>query len=39
MYKKEAGLTDGRQEFDRLVSTRVWTGRDVFQGFLAEPGG
>jgi len=39
MYKKGAGLTDGRQEFKRLASTRVWAARDVFQRFLAGPGG
>ncbi|MOA59485.1 hypothetical protein D3C78_1841140 [compost metagenome] len=33
MYVEEAGLTDGRQEFKRLVSTRVRAARDVFQGF------
>ena len=39
MYKKEAGHTDGRQEFERLVSTEGEAARDVFQGFLAGPGG
>jgi len=33
MYIEGAGRTDGRQEFKRLVSTRVWVARDVFQGF------
>ena len=33
MYKKEAGRTDGRQEFERLVSTEGEAARDVFQGF------